>query len=167
MRAELNPARAGIADLMWQWALRLGYGVARQWWRLRRPPHHGALVAIWVGDSLLLLRPSYRRGWNLPGGGVNDGETALDAALRETREEVSLEVPADALVPAGEVRGLFEYRDSRVSLFELRLDRLPPLRLDNREIIGFRLADASARRSLPLTRAVAAYLAQRAVPAAG
>jgi hypothetical protein len=34
--------------------------VARIWWRLQRRRHVGALVAIHVGHSLLLLRSSYR-----------------------------------------------------------------------------------------------------------
>jgi 8-oxo-dGTP diphosphatase len=33
-------------DMAWQTAFRLGFPLARLWWRLRRRPHVGALVAI-------------------------------------------------------------------------------------------------------------------------
>lgn len=36
--------------------------------------------------------------WCVPGGKIEDAETALDAAMRETREETGIEVPAEALV---------------------------------------------------------------------
>jgi 8-oxo-dGTP pyrophosphatase MutT (NUDIX family) len=39
---------------------------------------------------VLLVRHSYKRGWCLPVGGVNRGEPAHDAALRELGEEVGL-----------------------------------------------------------------------------
>jgi hypothetical protein len=42
-------------DIAWQILFRLGFPVARIWWRLQRRRHVGALVAIHVGQSLLLL----------------------------------------------------------------------------------------------------------------
>ncbi len=53
--------------------------------------------------SLLLTRRAARlRGhagqWALPGGRLNPGETAVEGALRETQEEVGLEIGADAVL---------------------------------------------------------------------
>jgi hypothetical protein len=45
-----------------------------------------------------------------------------------------------------------------VHFFELRLDRLPELQLDNREIIGARLISPSELRGMALTGPVAVYL---------
>jgi 8-oxo-dGTP diphosphatase len=42
--------------------------------------------------------------------------------------------------------------------FELRLEQLPELRLDNREIIGARLVAAAELRGMALTGPVTAYL---------
>lgn len=53
----------------------------------------GAFAVILDADRRVLL--CHRRdvdAWNLPGGGVEEGETPWEAAVRETREEVGLEV---------------------------------------------------------------------------
>ena len=51
---------------------------------------------------LLTRRGSHLRGhrgqWALPGGRVDDGETVLEAAIRECSEEVGLEVTGDDLL---------------------------------------------------------------------
>ena len=53
----------------------------------------------------------------------------------------------------------------RVHLFELRLDRLPKLQLDNREIIGARLVSPEELRGFEVTAPVAVYLERaRAAP---
>lgn len=53
------------------------------------------------GDSILLLLRStdtrdYPRHWGLPGGGIEEGETAEQAALRECQEEIG-QAPTDPL----------------------------------------------------------------------
>lgn len=53
----------------------------------------GAFAVIFDEDDRVLL--CHRRdidAWNLPGGRVEDGETPWDAAVREVREEVGLDV---------------------------------------------------------------------------
>jgi 8-oxo-dGTP diphosphatase len=131
------------------------------WWRVRRPHHEGALVAVYVGRELLLLRSSYRATWNLPGGALRRGETPEAAALRELTEEIGL--AAHELVSAGDAFGNWGGRRSRVHYFELRLDRLPELQLDNREIIAARLVSPDELPGMAVTGPVAAYLA-RACP---
>lgn len=48
------------------------------------------------GRVLLLLRgptaPWFPNRWNLPGGKIEHGETTIEAAMRETREETGLRV---------------------------------------------------------------------------
>ena len=154
-----GPERSGFAsllDLAWRTAFRLGFPLARVWWRLRRPRHEGALVAIHVGPALLLVRSSYRLEWNFPGGGVRPGERPEAAARRELAEEIGLVAPV--LLPVGGASGIWDGRRDHVHFFELRLDRLPELRLDNREIVAARLVSPDERRRMVLTRPVAAYL---------
>ncbi|CAG4889521.1 NUDIX domain-containing protein [Paraburkholderia saeva] len=145
-----------LVDFVWRMVLRLGFPLARAWWHLRRPHHEGALVAIYVGQALLLVKSSYRAEWNFPGGSVRPGETPDAAAQREMDEEIGLS--SHALRPAGSVCGNWDGRRDRVHFFELHLDCVPELRLDNREIVAAHLATPEELRGIALTRPVAAFL---------
>lgn len=59
------------------------------------------LVALWHQDRLLLVQVRERECWELPGGKVDPGETAREAAVREVYEESGQRVEADALRFAG------------------------------------------------------------------
>ncbi len=148
--------RPTLADIAWQIVFRLGFPLVRSWWRLLRARHEGAPVAIHVGQSLLLLRSSYRSAWNFPGGSVRQGETPEVSARRELVEEIGL-VPNAPLHLVGEASGLWDGRRDRVFFLVLRLDELPTLRLDNREIIGARLVPIDDLQKMPLTGPVQAY----------
>jgi 8-oxo-dGTP diphosphatase len=154
--------RSAFLDAAWQTLFRLGFPLARIWWRLRRQRHEGALVAIYVGQALLLVRSSYRSAWGFPGGGVQRNEAPEAAARRELAEEIGL-APCE-LIPAGFTSGVWDGRREKVHLFELRLDRMPQLRLDNREIIDARLVSLNELAEMALTGPVAAYL-EKALPA--
>src|SRR5689334_2837643 len=83
---------------MTDWRIRLSpvlTPVFRAWWRLRRPTTLGvrALICDDAG-RVLLVRHTYAKGWHLPGGGVERGETAIDAITREAAEEAGVEATA-------------------------------------------------------------------------
>jgi 8-oxo-dGTP diphosphatase len=149
-------------DLAWRAAFCLAFPLARIWWRLTRPRHEGAVVAVYVGPALLLVRSSYRRGWHLPGGGVRRGEMSEAAARRELAEEIRLR--ASVLLPAGFTCGIWDGRRDRVNFFELRLVELPQLQLDNREVIAARLTSPAELQSMELTGPVTAYLGKVGQP---
>jgi 8-oxo-dGTP diphosphatase len=134
----------------------MGFPLARCWWHLLRPRHQGALVAIHVGQTLLLLRSSYRLAWNFPGGTIRAGETPDAAAKRELVEEIGL--PVHHLIPAGQAEGIWDGRRNRVHFFELHLDHPPELRLDNREIVSARLVSLDECLVMVLTGPVRVWL---------
>jgi 8-oxo-dGTP pyrophosphatase MutT (NUDIX family) len=143
-------------------ALSLAFPLLTRWWRLRGQEHEGAQVAIWVGESLLLTRSSYRTDWNLPGGGIERGEDPEAAARRELAEEIGL--TEIELIPKGSASGLWDGRRDQVWFFEARLDRLPELRPDNREIVEARLVSRNELKGLAVTGPVAAYLRDIVLP---
>jgi len=60
------------------------------------------------GDAVLLIRrgrPPRQGEWSLPGGRIEPGERAVDAALRELREETGVEAQITGLIDV--VDGLF------------------------------------------------------------
>ncbi len=146
-------------DYGYRLAYRIGFVTARTWWFMRRPRHEGALVAVWVGDRVLVVRQSYRQTLCFPGGGVKQGEAPVVAAMRELLEEIGLTVSVGTLSLAYEATKLWDYRLDHVQIFELRLDAEPKLRIDNREILATRFITAGASRGARMNPFVAEYLA--------
>lgn len=71
-----------------RWRMKIYLAVIGMWRRMTI----GARMMLVDGDHVLLVRQSYVRGWQFPGGGVEPGETALTAAMRETLEETGIQV---------------------------------------------------------------------------
>lgn len=61
-------------------------------------PSVAAIVAILNDGKILLTRREDFEVWCLPGGGVEDGESLAEAAIREAKEETGLDVELTRLV---------------------------------------------------------------------
>jgi len=58
------------------------------------PPKHivsAAAIVINENNEILLIKGP-RRGWEMPGGQVEEGESLSDAAIRETKEEAGIDI---------------------------------------------------------------------------
>ncbi len=128
----------------------------------------GALVAVRdpLGRELMQLRDD-REGiahpgcWGFFGGGVEAGETLIEAALRELDEETGLRLPAEALRPFGQVQSQ-SARRSRLFVFTATLD-IGPADIRLGEGAGFAFLGPAQVRALPLVPVlvplIEAYLA--------
>jgi ADP-ribose pyrophosphatase YjhB (NUDIX family) len=64
---------------------------------LRRPMTLGVrAVVLDQGDRVFLVRHGYTPGWHFPGGGVDTGESCLEAMARELEEEGHIRVTGPA-----------------------------------------------------------------------
>ncbi len=77
-------------------------------------------------ESVLLVRQTYGdQRWGLPGGGVEPGETIVDALARECREEIGVHVEI------GPLTGWYYHREfeSQVGIFRCSLPDTARIRL--------------------------------------
>jgi ADP-ribose pyrophosphatase YjhB (NUDIX family) len=74
-------------------ATRIRVRIAHLSFLMTRPMTLGVRgVVVGEGNSILLVRHGYISGWHFPGGGVEVGETCLDALERELEEEACISI---------------------------------------------------------------------------
>ncbi len=126
------------------WAARIRSRIAHLAFLMMRPMTLGVRGVVIGGDeSVLLVRHGYVSGWHFPGGGVEVGETCLDALRRELEEEARIALRGE---PA--VHGLFfNERPSRrdhVAVYVIRDFAVLGERKPDREIEEARFFPLSA-----------------------
>lgn len=112
-------------------------------WRAQQPQKMIVVKVVIKSDqgNILLAKPSYKKSWQLPGGGVDDGEGPEEAAIREVREELSLNLHPDNLQLTGTI-----YKQDEELLFLVyeasgAIPEDTQLRVEEGEIADFQFAN--------------------------
>ena len=140
VRRALEPALRRVLHGYWRFARAMTLGVR-------------GLVVDEQG-RFFLVKHSYVSGWHLPGGGVEAGETLVEAAARELREEGNIELTAPP-----RLHGIFfnsrASRRDHVALFVVSAFRQVAAPVPDREIVahGFFALDALPDETTASTRA--------------
>lgn len=83
------------------------------------PKHIVAAGLLVEKDDQVLLVQTERRGWEFPGGQIEEGESILDGVVREVLEEANVKATADRLVGVysniGASRVIFDFLGSWIS----------------------------------------------------
>ena len=121
VRIAIEPALRRVLHFYWRFARGMTLGVR-------------ALV-IDEQRRIFLVKHSYVSGWHLPGGGVETGETLIDALIRELAEEGNIEPTAPP-----QLHGVFfndrASRRDHVAVYVVRDFRQIAAPVPDREIIA-------------------------------
>ncbi len=113
-------------DRAYRVAYRLAYPVVQRLRGLLKLNQFVA-VAVWLDDTVLGVRHSYKPGLTLLYGGARWREDHRQTAARELQEEVGITINPDTL--------RLVMATPNMHLYELRLTEKPKLQIDRREVV--------------------------------
>ena len=102
----------------------------------------GALFAFSLGD-ILIVKPSYKDVWEVPGGVVELNESPRKTAEREIKEEIGLDKKLSKLLCVDYQDPYDIKTESLMFIFDggiLSQDDIASIELDGKEVVEFKLA---------------------------
>mgnify|MGYP001583285597 CR=1 FL=1 len=97
-------------------------------------------VCLVEENKVLLTRQSSEADqpnkWGLPAGGVEEGETLSEAAIRETREEIGIDVTLTSFVQAIILRRP-KREDTLVIIYKGKIKDGQKIKPDGKEVVGY------------------------------
>jgi ADP-ribose pyrophosphatase YjhB (NUDIX family) len=91
-------------------------------------------MVIDADERIFLVRHSYVRGWHMPGGGVEPGETLQDALAKELREEGNIRITGDTRMVGLYLNAAASRRD-HIAVFVVRAFEQTAPHVPDREIV--------------------------------
>ncbi|MGZ5896789.1 MAG: NUDIX domain-containing protein [Xanthobacteraceae bacterium] len=140
MRKAIEPALRRVFHFYWRFSRGLTLGVRA--------------VVLDEEGRVFLVEHSYVIGWHLPGGGVEPGETAQEALVRELKEEGNIDIVEPPVFHGLYFNSRISDRD-HVALFVVRSFRQDAPPQPDHEIIahGFFAPHELPDQTTPATRA--------------
>lgn len=127
------------------------YSIAHQirklFWKIFKPTTIGVKILCLNNRKILLIKTSYSSGWHLPGGGVEKGETVLEAAARELKEECNISQANLRL--EGIYSNFFEGKNDHIALFSTKLSKSKLDFKKNHEILECRFFELDELPEMP------------------
>jgi 8-oxo-dGTP pyrophosphatase MutT (NUDIX family) len=132
------------------------------YWRFSRGLTLGVRALVLDREGrVFLIRHTYTPGWQLPGGGVEAGETLIEALTRELKEEGNIELTGPPKLHGVFFHPIYSVRD-HITIYVAREFRQPSPPKPNSEIAahGFFAPDALPDGTTNGTRARIAEVMQ-------
>ena len=117
--------------------------ILQRYWRLTRSLTLGAQAVIRdEAGRVLLVKHGYKPGWGFPGGGVERGEGAWEALVRELDEEVAV-IPRERAALFGLYTNFERFPGDHIALYVVGAYDRPRIPEPNAEIVEQRFFDPS------------------------
>jgi len=83
---------------------------------------NGAYIICQYGEKVLMIKNSYKSYFTIPCGKIDRGESSLEAAQRELKEEVNLDFPLDRFTYIKQVINRTEYKEDHQFYYHVNID---------------------------------------------
>lgn len=149
--------------------LTLGYSLfkilrtpVKWYWKKFNIRTYGVRVMILYDNTFILVRHWYNPLWVMPGGGIKKHETPEQAAIREVKEEIGLEIE-QLDYRLGTYSNHKEGKNDTIHCFVVELDKKPQLKfkrlnLEISDVIWSSVKDFPKNTSMATKQRVSEYL---------